>query len=138
MLIVRCFLAFTLVSTLVACGDPLAEQGSPSGIELQAPAAVTAGDDGSVVELVFGQTVVIEDLGVPIDDVYIESDDTAIAYPVQPSDGEGIAGLVAVGEGATRVTVWESFPTGKAQVPVVTFQVVVAARQDPDSNPVMD
>lgn len=134
MLIVRWCLAFTLVSMLVACGDPLAAQGPRGGSGTGSPVVVlTAEADGSTVELAFGQSVIVEDLGVPMNDVYIESEDTAIVYPVQPSDGEGIAGLVAVGEGATRVTVWESFPTGKAQAPVITVQIVVAARQDPDS-----
>lgn len=132
MLIARWVLALALVCTLVACGDPLAEQGS-FGASANAPVVLTADDDGSQVDLAFGDSVVIDDLGVPMDDVYVESDDTAIAYPVQPSDGEGVAGVVAVGEGATRVTVWESFPTGKAQVPIMTVLVVVAARQDPGS-----
>lgn len=131
--IARWGLALTLACTLVACGDPLAEQGS-SRASANALVVLSADDDGSQVDLAFGDSVVIDDLGVPMDDVYVESDDTAIAYPVQPSDGQGTAGFVAVGEGATRVTVWESFPTGKAQVPVVTVRVVVGERRDPGSS----
>ena len=91
---------------------------------------VTEEDDGSVIELSFGQSVILGDLGVSMDEVYIESDDTAIVYPVQPGEGRGTAGLVAVGEGAARVTVWETFPTGKAQVPTLVFEVLVAPGPD--------
>lgn len=91
---------------------------------------VTEADDGSVIELSFGQSVILGDLGVSMDEVYIESDDTAIVYPVQPGEGRGTAGLVAVGEGAARVTVWETFPTGKAQVPTLVFEVLVAPGPD--------
>lgn len=120
------------VLTLAACSDPLAQQVGTTTQQQDIPAVVVSEeDDGSVIELTFGQSVILGDLGVPMDAVYIESDDTAIVYPVQPGDGRGAAGLVAVGEGAARVTVWESFPTGKAQVPTLVFEVLVAPSPDP-------
>lgn len=116
---------------VAGCSDPLAQQVGSTAQPRDLPAVVvTAQDDGSVIELAFGQSVILGDLGVPMEEVYIESDDTAIVYPVQPSEGQGAAGLVAVGEGVSRVTVWESFPTTEGQLPLVTIQVRVVQRPD--------
>ena len=115
-----------LLLTLSACGDPLARQESTSRDSSSPPIVTVSADDaGSIVELKLGQAVVVDDLGVPMDEVYIESDDTAIVFPIQPSESQGRVGLVAVGEGGTFVNVWESFPTGKAAVPMLGFRVLV-------------
>ena len=135
MRIVRWGVMAGLLLTLAACSDPLAQQGSMDPDTSSPPPIVVAmEDEGATIDVVFGQTVIIGDLGVPMDAVYVESDDTAIAYPVQPSEGDGQAGVVALGEGVTRVTVWGSFPTDAADLPVLSFQVSVGASDEPDGS----
>ncbi len=106
------------------CADPLtkvvtAESAPPS-------ISITQANNNDTLELVLGQTVFIESLDVPLDDIYIESDDTAIVFPVQPTETDGPPGLLAIGPGGARVSVWETFPTNQGQVPVMTLRVLVS------------
>ena len=109
---------------LSACSDPLnqivtAESAPPS-------LSITQANNNDTLELALGQTVFIESLDVPLDGIYIESDDTAIVFPVQPSETDGPPGLLAIGPGGARISVWETFPTNQAQVPVMTLRVLVS------------
>lgn len=118
--------ALVLAVSLAGCADPLAQRASEGGNGADLPAVlVSVDDDGTTIDLAFGQSVIIDDLGVPMDSIYVESEDTAIVFPVQPNEGDGRAGVVAVGEGYTRVTVWRVFPTAAAEVPALTFEVSV-------------
>ena len=119
--------ALVLAVSLAGCADPLAQRASEGGNGADLPAVlVSVDDDGTTIDLAFGQSVIIDDLGVPMDSIYVESEDTAIVFPVQPSEGDGRAGVVAVGEGYTRVTVWKAFPTGADDVPALTFEVSIS------------
>lgn len=127
MRIVKSAGAVVLTLALAGCTDPLAHHSNVAASGGEVPSVVVSTeDDGTRLDLTLGQSVIIDALGVPMDAIYVESEDTAIVFPVQPIEGDGRAGVVAVGEGYTRVTVWETFPTGAADVPALTFEVSVS------------
>ena len=103
------------------CADPLSR---PPASASQAAIVVTPASVLETIEASVGQSIVVSGLTIPPERAYVESDDPSVVFPVQP-EGTTPAGGIVVGPGTSFVTVWDGFPTGAGDQPLMSFRVAV-------------